>query len=232
MAYNNPRRRGVDAPGSEAGGRGTTASQHMFPHSLWTHNVHILLPKPRNPNKCVHLEVPTGTLPEPLWQTAPLTHDRSVLTLGCLGMRTPPPNPHPFWPPPGPPSLLPSSFMVHPPHSISLKTAKGGGGSGPGFDTPPPNREVLEWPSTIGGGGSPPGTPPAPDQSDQSGKKKFVTGKTLSGHFCFTNFWVPDPTNTSLPPPPPLMTESHPVHSMSSQLQAPCPPGGHHSSQC
>ena len=87
----------------------------------------------------------------------------------------------------------------------------GGGGA---IILPPP-REVLEWPYTIGGGGIPPPPlgPPSPDQSDCGGKKmKHTVGKIWSGHFWYTNFWVPDPPSPPssllihpwLPPPTPV----------------------------
>ena len=67
----------------------------------------------------------------------------------------------------------------------------------------PRGREVLERPHAVGGGGIPPPPDPPlpPDQSDHRGKTtKFTIRKIFSGHFWYTNSWVPSPP--SLPPPP------------------------------
>ena len=64
---------------------------------------------------------------------------------------------------------------------------RGGGGS---------PWEVLEWPYTIG----PPGAPPSPHppKGPSWEKTKFTIWKILLGHFCHTNFGVPDPPRSEL----------------------------------
>ena len=78
------------------------------------------------------------------------------------------------------------------------------------LQTPPPPREVLEWPYTVRGrGGALPLDPPSPDQSDHRGKKRNLPlGKSYRA-FLYTNFWVPDPP-PPLPvlPPPPSVTDT------------------------
>ena len=99
-----------------------------------------------------------------------------------------------------------SAQWAHRAHT-GLIPPRGSGGCPIGFvgfrfdPPPPPHREVSEWPCTAGGEGV---TPPPPlDPPHHRGEKRNSPLGKLSGHFWYTNSWVPDPTPFYYPPPPP-----------------------------
>ena len=67
------------------------------------------------------------------------------------------------------------------------------------------NREVLEWPYTMGGGGATPPRTPTPPQTKVTIVGENEIGKILLCHSWYTNSWVPDP-----PFPPLLMHPQEP----------------------